>query len=655
LFIVMALSLMMYTSVTIAVLLASAFLHQRLGRRVTLLALVLVAIMMAIDNYRPVHLVDRPIMAVKAQNYYQSIAVSIYGKRIWLNIPGHADVGCYFSGRLEWLPRRGEVVHGNISARMRGASFYPRVKEYSLSCDDAVGSSVSYPLVFALYSGDLSFVPKSLVNKLVDSNLIHLFVVSGLHLGLLILLLKRFRQLALGPLFTILALSVVLYYLSLINIGPSAIRVLCFALVCVYAMLYRVQYSLIQSLLLSFVLGILISPSDFWSLGFWMSYGAVAIIFGTIQGARGCSAFAALCLQYLLALFSYVMVFGRINLLKSLGANALLVSLWPFIYPMVLASSLLDLDILLFYLEMFLRQIIDVFSSRETDIFSSNNYLLRGLIVAYLLFLPAMNFGVRVVFALALLQLSFVRDEDTLVDIIDVGQGSSILISSGPSGILIDLANGDDSYAIYTKTIKPLLRYRGVSNVSYVTSHNDSDHSGGKLWAERDLSARGLIQPRSEHCVRGQHWSLGIAEINVLWPPLRRYRTYENSHSCVFEIRLGAHKILVMGDGTIQDELELIETFGISRYDALVVGHHGSLTSTSWALLAQVDTPLALISAGPRSRFGHPHVHTLQKLSHFGMKVLVTHEVGTITLHNDNGKLAASPVCDDLLANNNWC
>jgi competence protein ComEC len=55
--------------------------------------------------------------------------------------------------------------------------------------------------------------------------------------------------------------------------------------------------------------------------------------------------------------------------------------------------------------------------------------------------------------------------------------------------------------------------------------------------------------------------------------------------------------------------------------DWLLVAHHGSRSSSSWALLKAVQPDYAVVSAGYANRFGHPHAAVVEKLERMGAKV----------------------------------
>ncbi len=75
------------------------------------------------------------------------------------------------------------------------------------------------------------------------------------------------------------------------------------------------------------------------------------------------------------------------------------------------------------------------------------------------------------------------------------------------------------------------------------------------------------------------------------------------------------------------------------RADVLKVGHHGSRTSSTPAFLEAVAPREAVVSAGCRNRFGHPHATTLAALGAAGARVWRTDEEGAVTVTTDGSSL----------------
>jgi len=74
----------------------------------------------------------------------------------------------------------------------------------------------------------------------------------------------------------------------------------------------------------------------------------------------------------------------------------------------------------------------------------------------------------------------------------------------------------------------------------------------------------------------------------------------------------------------------------------LKVGHHGSRTSSSEALLRAVSPWLAVISAGSANRFGHPHAEVVARLHQHAKSILRTDQVGGIEVRSDGRDLTVS-------------
>ena len=74
----------------------------------------------------------------------------------------------------------------------------------------------------------------------------------------------------------------------------------------------------------------------------------------------------------------------------------------------------------------------------------------------------------------------------------------------------------------------------------------------------------------------------------------------------------------------------------------LKVAHHGSKTSSHQPFLERVRPTFAVISAGFRSPFGHPHPSVVKRLEQNGARVLRTDREGTISISTDAEKLFVS-------------
>ena len=91
--------------------------------------------------------------------------------------------------------------------------------------------------------------------------------------------------------------------------------------------------------------------------------------------------------------------------------------------------------------------------------------------------------------------------------------------------------------------------------------------------------------------------------------------------------------MLLTGDAEEQTERErLIKNGANIRATVLKVGHHGSKYATSEDFLKRGEFKLAVISAGPDNRYGHPSQEVLDRLKAAGVKVYRTDFQGEILI-----------------------
>jgi competence protein ComEC len=104
-----------------------------------------------------------------------------------------------------------------------------------------------------------------------------------------------------------------------------------------------------------------------------------------------------------------------------------------------------------------------------------------------------------------------------------------------------------------------------------------------------------------------------------------------NDDSVVLSVRYGQVTVLLAGDVEARGEAVLPPT----RALALKAPHHGSKSSSSQRFLEGVGPRVALVSAGFRNRFGHPHPDVLARYREARALVLRTDRDGCVTLATD--------------------
>ncbi len=130
--------------------------------------------------------------------------------------------------------------------------------------------------------------------------------------------------------------------------------------------------------------------------------------------------------------------------------------------------------------------------------------------------------------------------------------------------------------------------------------------------------------------------------LDVLWPekPLAGLSVDDiNASSIILRVTGTGKHILFAGDTTIQEELGLLHTPQDISASVLKIAHHGSKTSSSPEFLQEAKPQVAIISAGKKNHFGHPHREIINRLNRYGIDIRRTDENGDITLRIESGNL----------------
>ena len=105
----------------------------------------------------------------------------------------------------------------------------------------------------------------------------------------------------------------------------------------------------------------------------------------------------------------------------------------------------------------------------------------------------------------------------------------------------------------------------------------------------------------------------------------------------VSKLLYGSTSVLFMGDAEKPIEYTMIAS-GISyAADILKIGHHGSKTSTTQGFLDTVHPDFAVISAGRKNNYGHPHQEVVDRIQAAGIDLFRTDINGDVEFMS-NGK-----------------
>ena len=175
-----------------------------------------------------------------------------------------------------------------------------------------------------------------------------------------------------------------------------------------------------------------------------------------------------------------------------------------------------------------------------------------------------------------------------------------------------------------------------------ILTHFDKDHISGAGQLLSRLEVGALYIPRWEDedaeallAAAGDRVQYVQEDLTLTWEgaelhifaPLSQTTSNESGLSVLFTA--GECDTLITGDMSQKLERSLLETHSLPDIELLVVGHHGSGSSTGYPLLRVLRPEVAAISVG-RNSYGHPAAGTLARLMGEGVSIARTDRQGTL-------------------------
>ncbi len=162
-----------------------------------------------------------------------------------------------------------------------------------------------------------------------------------------------------------------------------------------------------------------------------------------------------------------------------------------------------------------------------------------------------------------------------------------------------------------------------------ILTHPDADHINGAALLTGRMPIGEAYGIADTDVLITQRTEITFADCKItIFPGLTSGTDNEKSLSVLCQP--GKRAILITGDQTVAGENALVAT-GLPNLDYLVVGHHGSDTSTGETLLSS-HGPLRRHQRGGNNRYGHPDQTVLTGWRHMAATVLRTDQNGTIII-----------------------
>ncbi len=454
-----------------------------------------------------------------------------------------------------------------------------------------------------------------------------------------------------------------LAYTLLSGFGVPAQRTLYMLSVVAAALWLRRTTAPSRVLLLALLVVLLIDPWAVMSAGFWLSFGAVALLFQVGSGRVGRQHWLATWgrAQWAVTLGmvpALLALFQQFSLISPL-TNAVAIPLVSLVVtPLALLAALIPFDPLLWlahWILALLMAFLGWLAELPVAVWQQPAPAAWAVVVAvigciWLLLprgVPARWVGAMLMLPLLLTPPPRPEPGELRVTTLDVGQGLAVHLQTASHDLLYDAgpqfsADSDSGERI----VLPYLRALGVQRLDgLVVSHQDNDHAGGaasvlgalpvawlasSLPDDDPLRAAPVTQRR---CIGGQHWEWDGVRFEVLHPPAADYDKpprKSNDMSCVLKVEAPGGTLLLAADVEGASEVRLAAQ--PLRADYLVAPHHGSRSSSSADFVAAVQARTVIFPVGYRSRFRHPHPEVVARYVATGARLLRTDRDGAVTL-----------------------
>jgi competence protein ComEC len=423
-----------------------------------------------------------------------------------------------------------------------------------------------------------------------------------------------------------------------------------------------------RTLALALAVVLVFDPWAVFAPGFWLSFGAVALIFFVATGEQSVAG-QWLRVQWAITLGlapAALFLFSQVSIVGPL-ANAVAIPLVSAVVtPLALLAAVLPWDPLLelaAWLLQWLLQFLEWCADLPAAVWQQHTPPLWSVLlalagVAWLLAprgLPWRATGLALMLPAVALPPPAPAPGEAWVTTLDVGQGLAVLVRTANRALLYDAgpafgAEADSGERI----IAPYLRATGIERLdAMVVTHNDADHSGGAASVVGNFEVDALLHSLpaghplpgmvagAQRCAAGSSWEWDGVRFAVLHPANAAARAKKsNDLSCVLKVTAGGRSMLLTGDIEKPAEGELTgRDAAVLESDVLLTPHHGSKTSSTQEFLAAVRASTAVIPVGYRNRFGHPNAEVAERYRNAGIELWRTDLEGAVTVHLANGNL----------------
>ncbi len=547
-------------------------------------------------------------------------------------------------------------------------------------------------------------------NIMCRAGLSHLLAVSGLHVGLLSLIILSVLNVFIPKrnISRIIIMCLLIVYAAICLWAPSVSRAAIMIILFFLAKILQRKPVANNILFASLLIITVITPNQLFSVGLQMSYLAVFVLLNILPRFRFIKVkkeeleylskgklilngiLILICTSFILNIFLAPLTAYNFHQFgfNGIAGNLLGIPLIGMILPLSLLIVFLpELFIPLFQNSFqFIMLIFEKWTSFSAGLPLHFDFIFISIIHLVLLYfiLTALVFlfkssrkqrkwlFISVIFLSGIFILLGRSSSNKLtITFFDCGLGDLALIQTPQNEtILIDTGPPEKGMNSFTRSALPYLQKNGISSIDYVLiTHAHNDHYGGVFSVFENLDAKDLIvtdefqkrkiwnsiagEVEMERCsvftvLDTTHISFNEINFKIIHPDSYYKSGNINNLSIVVRLDYGELSVLFTGDLEHEGEDYLINNYPeFLDCDVLKVGHHGSKTASSPAFIKVVDPQYAIISTAKKNRFNFPHKITLERFEFLGPNLMITGYDGACQIVSDGNSAQITTVISE--------
>ena len=610
--------------------------------------------------------IDDTLISLRDNNNYKiGYKVKVYGK---FNKPS-SNSNFYlfnykdylYSKKIHYIviPTKIEILNKNINAIY---SIKNKIYNY-------INSRKTNVYLNSFILGNTSLINENVMDSYKINGIIHLFSISGMHMGIftsvLIYILKKIINIKNNILVYLIITIILLFYIFITNFGVSSIRAFFLFILLFINKQYRLNIKNYYLLLYIFSFSLLINPFNILNNGFLYSYIITFYLMKyTNKNIKN---------NYIITLLKMSIISILAGLPITINSNFSLNILSPFInlifvplvslivFPLSLLTAIIPYLDSLFLLFINLMENISLSIARLNIFNITLSHISTLSIVIYYIIITIVISKVSVnnyKYIIIIVILMIFHNNSRYLDLyytihyINIGQGDAILITYpfNKSNILIDCGKSDENTG--KNILIPYLKANGIKKINtIIITHGDLDHMGeainlvNNFKVEKVVFNCGGFNDLEQELIKVldkkkiKYYSC-IKELNIDKNKLYFLQTKEydneNDNSNVIYTELNGFKFMFMGDASRTTEEEILNKYNLPDIDVLKVGHHGSRTSSGKEFINAINPRYSVISVGKNNRYGHPNKEVLNNLEQ--SKIFRTDQDGSIMFKIKNNK-----------------